>query len=185
MTPKIEDRAIFKLFDSLGPNPKHLKYVSASFDTWEEYYKTLSRYMGLGGSVQALKQHIIDEANQMLSSENSPCEGVVIRMYDIGIEKDMTNRQSMYNYLTHGFGSKISAYFAFTEPEDWECPEPIAIFPDDPGEYYSDGECFDDKCLMDTMSDITRHISNKYGINTNIEGTPESRMRGNIRIQKY
>ena len=46
MTPKIEDRAIFKLFDSLGPNPKHLKYVSSAFDTWEDYYKTLSRYMG-------------------------------------------------------------------------------------------------------------------------------------------
>lgn len=178
-------QALFKLWDSMGVDIKLVKYISERFSNWEEFYKLLAKYYNIEGGVMGLKQHIIDDVNQLLSSENSPCDGVKIRLFDIGIEKDMTNRQTMDNYLTHGYMLKPVSYFAYSEPEDWECPEPIAEYPSDSGRFFSEGECFDEYCLMDTMSNMSSYVRKKYGLNLNIQGTPESQMMGNIRIQKY
>jgi len=158
-------QALFSAWDLMGPSVGASKYFSERFSTWEEYYKLLSKYYKIKGGVDGLKSHIIDEANQMLSSNNSPCEGVTIRMYNIGIEERMTSVSAMHNYQTKGYGTNPSSYFAYTEPEDW------------------DGSTYE--CLYETISDITSYIRKKYGIGLNVEVTPESRMRGNIRIQKY
>jgi len=40
-------------------------------------------------------------------------------------------------------------------------------------------------CLYETISNITSHIRKKYGIGLNVEVTPESRMRGNIKIDTW
>jgi len=173
-------QALFKLWDSMGVDIRLVKYISERFSNWEEFYKLLAKYYNIEGGVMGLKQHIIDDVNQMLSSENSPCDGVTIRMFDIGIEKDMTNRQTMDNYLTHGYMLKPVSYFAYSEPEDWKCSDEIIDTI-----YNSYEECFDGECLMDTMSNMSAYVRKKYGINLNIQGTPESHMMGNIRIQKY
>ena len=101
-------------------------------------------------------------------------------MYNIGIEERMTSVSAMHNYQTKGYGTNPSSYFAYTEPEDWECPDELMD-----NTYYSNYECFDGECLMDPISDITSHIRKKYGIGLNVEVTPESRMRGNIKIDTW
>ena len=173
-------QALFSAWDLMGPSVGVSKYFSESFSTWEEYYKLLAKYYKIKGGVDGLKSHIIDEANQMLSSNNSPCEGVTIRMYDIGLEERMTSVSAMLDYQTKGHGSNRYSYFAYTEPEDWECPDELMD-----NTYTSTYECFDDKCLYETISNITSYIRKKYGIGLNVEVTPESRMRGNIKIDTW
>ena len=174
-------QALFRAWDLMGPSVGVSKYFSESFSTWEEYYKLLSKYYKIEGGINGLKSHIIDEANQMLSVNNSPCEGVTIRMYDIGLEDRMTSMSAMHTYQTKGYGSNRSSYFAYTEPEDWKCPDNKIMFTP----YTPNYECFDGECLEDAVLNVIKHIRKKYGIGLNVEMTPEERMRGNIRIQKY
>lgn len=172
--------SLFKLWDIMGPGIKNVKYLAQKFSTWEEYYTLLAKYFEIQGGVIGLKQHIINEANEILSSKNSKCDGVVIRMYNIDLEREMTSTARMFDAQSYGIGTNRTSYFAYTEPEDWECPDGLMDNP-----YISKYECFEDKCLYKTISDITSHIRKKYGIGLNVEMTPEERMRGNIRIDKW
>jgi len=177
--------SLFKLWDIMGPGIKNVKYLAQKFSTWEEYYTLLAKYFEIQGGVNGLKQHIINESNEMLSSENSKCDGVVIRMYNIDLEKEMTSTARMFDAQSYGIGTNRISYFAYTEPKDWKCPEPIDEFSPEPSQYYSDAECFDGECLEEAVFNVTKHIRKKYGIGLNVEMTPEERMRGNIRIDKW
>ena len=195
---------IFKLWDTMGPSWKHTKYVGETFRTMDDYYTALTEYYGIEGGRVGLKNHIIDEVNQLLKTpEYKECDELEIRLYDIDLELNATSPTYM-DGVYKGFGSKPYARFAFNpDYKGYECPDdaydgdwsprdevmhryqienPEDITPDIEEEIRV--WCFEDRCVYRTAERASRYVGKKYGINTNISTGYEEHMRGNIKIEK-
>lgn len=179
MITQQEKEMVFKLWSSLGVSLKNLKLIGVRFKNFEEYFKAICEFYNIDGGVVGLEQHIINEANEILKENNSPCEGINIRFVRLDLLEGVTSSERMESYYNNAF-RKYTAEFGYTDPGKWKCPDDL-----EGREYYSYGECFDGECLEDTAFNVTKHIREKYGLFTNIEMIPESRLRGNIKIGKW
>ena len=197
--------SIFKIWDSMGPSWKHTKYVGESFRTMDDYYTALTEYYGIEGGRVGLKNHIIDEVNQLLKTpEYKECDELEIRLYDIDLDKQVTSPMYMDGKYK-GFGSKPFASYAFnSDYKGYECPDDVLHNDDwsprdevmhrnsiyNPEDMTPEMEeeinevCFEEHCVYKTVQRASRFIDKKYGIGTNISTGYEEHMRGNIKIEK-
>jgi len=172
-------KMVFKLWDSLGPSYKMTKYLSVEFDSLKDYYLTLAGYFGVDG-IDGLVEYIKNDINEFLSDpENNVCPEGEVKMVDLDLSSQMDSRSNMNN-LYRGFGSRPSVFFEYflNDVEGFQCPEeamepmwnPIEagmemFDTDNPDDPRVKEFCFEDYCARLIITEATRIIHKKYGIN--------------------
>jgi hypothetical protein len=184
---------LFKLWDAMGVDYKHTRYLGDKFETMQDYYLYVADYYDVKPlSTQGLISHIINEANEYLSNpDNIPCGGdAIVRMTDI----DHWRENFFYSPSTmklwyDAMGTKPTASFEYdlVNPDGFECME-IPGFPEEDMRYefiriFGDVDfdnmtkeqedkykdlCFSEGCLHFTIRDVLSKIAKKYGIRTNV-----------------